>query len=158
MSLTSGTLRRNNVAQVAASLGEGEILCPYCDGRGVNKAGHSFGHGNLYRKCHKCNGTGKYSKERWEQDQQEQEKIKLECKLNKLPAIEVYEHHGADVSVMTHLKGKHTEHCLCYAECVHFKPGEPDNCEIAQTNYQMCVKFNLVTPVFECPKYEQREA
>lgn len=29
------------------------------------------------------------------------------------PEFERYEHHGAEVSVMSHLKGKHRAHCLC---------------------------------------------
>ena len=66
-----------------------------------------------------------------------------------------YNHHGTDVSVIEHLKGRHREHCLCFKGCKFFKPNTPENCEIAQTNYEFCVKFNMVTPVWECPKYEQ---
>jgi len=65
-----------------------------------------------------------------------------------------YEHHGMVVSVQERLRGKHREHCLCFQNCKHFKPGTPENCEIAQENFNMCVKWNLTTPVFECPKYE----
>lgn len=67
--------------------------------------------------------------------------------------VERYNHHGADVAVLSHVKGKHRENCLCYAGCVHFKPGQPDHCAIAAENYAMCRKHGLVTPVFECPKY-----
>lgn len=66
-----------------------------------------------------------------------------------------YNHHGVDVSVIEHLKGKHSENCLCYSNCLHFKPGSPQNCEIAQSNFELCLKYNVVTPVFECPKYNQ---
>ena len=65
-----------------------------------------------------------------------------------------YIHHGTEVSVQSHLKGNHKEYCLCYCDCVYFKPGTDDNCEIAKANYELCVKYNLVTPVFECPKYK----
>lgn len=65
-----------------------------------------------------------------------------------------YIHHGAEVATQEHLKGTHREHCLCFQKCAHFKPGTSENCEIAQTNYELCVKFNVTTPVFECPKYE----
>lgn len=65
-----------------------------------------------------------------------------------------YEHHGALVSVQEQLKGKHSGHCLCYQGCLHFKPGQADNCEIAQALYEDCVRFSIVTPVWECPKFE----
>lgn len=66
-----------------------------------------------------------------------------------------YEHHGAIVSVREDLKGKHREHCLCFS-CKHFNPGTAANCEIAQATYENCVKFNTTTPVFECPKFEEK--
>ena len=66
---------------------------------------------------------------------------------------EKYIHHGAEVTVLSHVKGKHRENCLCYANCQFFKLGQSDNCEIAKENYALCVKWNLTTPVFECPKY-----
>jgi hypothetical protein len=69
--------------------------------------------------------------------------------------IEVYEHHGAKVAVRPDLKGKHREHCLCFQNCARFKPGQDDNCEIAKALFENCVKFNVVTPVWECPKYIQ---
>ncbi len=69
--------------------------------------------------------------------------------------FEKYEHHGTVVSVRSDLKGKHREHCLCYQNCIHFKPGTQDNCDIAKELYNNCVLFDVVTPVFECPKFEQ---
>lgn len=68
--------------------------------------------------------------------------------------IERYNHHGRDVAVIASVRGTHREHCLCFQGCRFFKPGLPDNCEIAADNYALCVKHNLVAPVFECPKYE----
>jgi hypothetical protein len=68
---------------------------------------------------------------------------------------EKYIHHGVEVSVISELKGKHRQMCLCYA-CRFFKPGQPDNCDIAEANYAVCVKYNVVTPVWECPKYEPK--
>ncbi len=70
--------------------------------------------------------------------------------------IEKYVHHGAEVSVRADLKGKHREHCLCYS-CGKFKPGEADNCEIANAVYANCVQFNIVTPMWECPKYVAKD-
>jgi hypothetical protein len=68
-------------------------------------------------------------------------------------AVERYEHHGGEVWVRADLKGRHREHCLCYRGCPKFKPGEAENCEIADAVYQNCVTFNVVTPVWECPVY-----
>lgn len=66
--------------------------------------------------------------------------------------FEKYEHHGACVWVQSELKGKHREHCLCW-KCEKLKPGANDNCPIAQELYRNCVKFSLVTPVYECPEF-----
>jgi hypothetical protein len=68
--------------------------------------------------------------------------------------IEKYEHHGELVSVFSEVRGKHREFCLCFQGCARFKPGQPDNCEIAQATFENCVKYNTVTPMWECPKYE----
>lgn len=68
--------------------------------------------------------------------------------------IEKYFHHK-EVSVFSHLKGKHRAHCLCWQNCKFFSPQDPiNNCEIAQSLYHICVTHNVTTPVFECAKYE----
>ncbi len=64
-----------------------------------------------------------------------------------------YEHHGKEVSVQPHLKGKHREHNLCFG-CANFKPGEEDNCAIAKAVYQNCVEHNIVSPIWECPQFK----
>lgn len=64
-----------------------------------------------------------------------------------------YIHYGKEVSVFEHLKGTHKEHCLCYSNCKFFKPNTSENCEIASANFEVCKKYGVVTPVFECPKY-----
>ena len=72
--------------------------------------------------------------------------------------VEKYNHHGNEVSVQTHLKGKHRDHCLCWQNCKHFTPDDCEsNCEIANANFANCVKFKTVQPVWECPKYESIE-
>lgn len=72
----------------------------------------------------------------------------------KVKMIEKYVHHGVEVSVQSTLKGKHREHCLCHQNCRFFFPEDPEkNCEIAKANFKVCVDYNLVTPVYECPKY-----
>ena len=72
-----------------------------------------------------------------------------------MPKFMKYEHHGEVVWVDADLKGKHTEHCLCFS-CEKFKPDTPENCPIAEQNYQMCVQHSLVTPVYECPKFQAK--
>jgi hypothetical protein len=68
--------------------------------------------------------------------------------------IEKYIHHGVEVSVQSELKGKHRAHCLCFQNCRFFFPDDPEkNCEIAKANFKNCVDYNLVLPVYECPKY-----
>lgn len=64
--------------------------------------------------------------------------------------------HLGPVAMLVEVAGKHREHCLCY-RCRHFKPGQPDNCPIAQAIYETCVEHNVVTPVYECPVYEEKE-
>ena len=68
-------------------------------------------------------------------------------------AVIQYTHHGVVVHVDESLKGKHRAHCLCWS-CEKLKPGQPDNCPIAQELYEFCVKHNTVTPVYECPVFE----
>ena len=63
-----------------------------------------------------------------------------------------YDHHGARVWVRDALKNQHRSHCLCYS-CAKFKPGQPDNCPLAQGLYDLCVKNDMVTPVWECPQF-----
>jgi len=74
-------------------------------------------------------------------------------------SVEKYIHHGEEVTVFSELKGTHREHCLCWNGCKHFKPNVPgqknsENCIMANGLYEFDVKFNLTTPVFECPKFE----
>lgn len=68
---------------------------------------------------------------------------------------EKYLHHGVEVVVKRELKGKHRNHCLCHS-CALFHPEKPENCEIAQAVFSNCIQFNLVTPVWECPKFEEK--
>ena len=77
--------------------------------------------------------------------------------IGEIKMIEKYIHHERMVAVQSHLRGKHREHCLCFARCKNFKPGEPDNCPIAQGLYEFDVKHGVTTPVFECPEYRTAE-
>lgn len=64
-----------------------------------------------------------------------------------------YEHHGGLVWVMSDLRGKHRDYCLCH-RCTAFKPGQPDNCPQAQELYEFCVKHNATTPMWECAIFQ----
>lgn len=66
-----------------------------------------------------------------------------------------YEHHGELVLVNEPLKGRHRDLCLCHKKCVHFKPGQEDNCKIAAAVYKNCVDFGITTPMWECPKFSK---
>lgn len=150
-----GGLSRNNVTAVRASLKEGEMLCPTCDGEGVRRVGHSFRHGNLYEPCHYCGQTGKVEIARHERRISFNKRFRLKSDIEKLPKITTYERDGRNLSVRADAKGKHQEYCLCHMYCVYYKPDSPDNCEIAQKNLELCKEHGVTLPVFECPKYEQ---
>lgn len=67
---------------------------------------------------------------------------------------ETYNHHGKDVVVISEVKGKHRQHCLCMT-CHHFTPEDRDNnCVASNALYELCREFDTVTPVYECPKYQ----
>ena len=66
-----------------------------------------------------------------------------------------YVHHGALVLVNKDLQGKHRELCLCHG-CASFKPDQPSkNCPMAQLLFEHCKTFNQVTPVLECPDFQE---
>lgn len=64
-----------------------------------------------------------------------------------------YKHHRAEVSVREDLKGKHREYGLCYKRCKFYTPDEVENCVIADAIFIANQLYNIVTPVWECPKY-----
>jgi len=66
-----------------------------------------------------------------------------------------YEHHGKQVAVREDLMGKHREYCLCWQGCKHFHPdNREENCVIATRTFDNCTDHNIVTPIWECPKFE----
>ena len=71
---------------------------------------------------------------------------------------EKYQHHDRTVHVVSEVKGKHREHCLCHS-CGKFKPGKSDNCVYAQHNYTFCLMPGgpMVVPVYECEDYVRKE-
>lgn len=70
--------------------------------------------------------------------------------------ILTYVHHGTIVKVDDELKGKHRGHCLCW-RCNKFVPEDREkNREIANKLYDICVEYNLVTPVYECRVFDEQ--
>ena len=68
-----------------------------------------------------------------------------------------YEHHKTLTSVDENLKGRHREHCLCF-RCKKFNPEDRGkNCHIANSIYQTCKIFMIVTPVWECTIFQEEE-
>lgn len=68
-----------------------------------------------------------------------------------------YKHHGRDVAVQEHLKGKHRDHCLCHL-CYFFNPDDREaNCPIANALYHLDVLAGITTPVWECETFEEAD-
>ena len=68
-----------------------------------------------------------------------------------------YLHHGLKVYVDEALQGKHREHCLCY-KCEKFNPLDRHiNCRIANALYDFDVQQALVTPVWECVVFVEKD-
>lgn len=61
-----------------------------------------------------------------------------------------------EYKVQEDLVGKHRDHCLCWQNCVNFKPNEVDNCPITQSLLDFDKKFGVTTPVWECETYESK--
>ena len=68
-----------------------------------------------------------------------------------------YEHHGIPMAVRRDLVGQHRAHCLCYS-CEAFVPGSALNCPVAKKLYALCVDHSVVTPVWECHDFKEKEA
>ena len=79
-----------------------------------------------------------------------------DLKQTSVVRIITYDHSGTVVKVMEHLRGKHREHSLCWQMCKHFQPGDRSeaNCPVARSLAEIEKQFGVVTPVWECPKYE----
>ena len=94
--------------------------------------------------------------------------------------IERYRHHENLVFVQTPLRGKHRNHCLCFQNCQAFDANKktqiltesteeylkalaeciqeeyPEVCPRAVILYAFCRAFGMVTPVWECPVFEEK--
>lgn len=65
-----------------------------------------------------------------------------------------YNHHGIMVKVDEDLRGKQREHCLCF-RCLKFSPNTGFNCVIAQQNFELCQRYGLTLPVYECAYFAE---
>ena len=65
-----------------------------------------------------------------------------------------YSHNGTKVWVNEKLQGKHIKACLCY-QCSFLNTNDKEkNCPIAQSTYENCIKYNITTPIWECPNFK----
>jgi len=81
--------------------------------------------------------------------------VKTVAEQEAFDEVERYRHHGNKVAVRSALKGLHRDHCLCWV-CDKFQPEYPDdNCPIANALYALDVLTGCVTPVWECPEFEE---
>jgi hypothetical protein len=65
-----------------------------------------------------------------------------------------YEHRGNLVWVESDRVGIHQRYCMCY-DCKRFAPEDKENCKIAEDVFINCKNNHIVTPVWECPEFEE---
>ena len=67
-----------------------------------------------------------------------------------------YTHHGVIVWVDLDLVGQHKKFCLCHicSSLVLEQDTTKQNCSIAQELFEINKKYNILTPVWECPKFK----
>lgn len=66
-----------------------------------------------------------------------------------------HDRHGRTVWAREDLVGQHVGLCLCY-KCSRFRPKGLPSCPIANDTYNNCVLHGLVTPVMECPEFNEK--
>jgi len=66
-----------------------------------------------------------------------------------------FNHHGTMVIGRTDLVPKHREYCLCHSCKLLDIDNIDNNCEIAKELFNLCIKHNITTPVFYCPKFKE---
>jgi hypothetical protein len=65
-------------------------------------------------------------------------------------------HDGVTVWVNPTTEPIREAECLCF-NCADLKPGQPDNCHIAQALYQICLRENVAFPVTRCPVWKPKD-
>lgn len=84
-----------------------------------------------------------------------QARLDPDRKLPFTPDIEWYLHHKhtrEKVAVQKDLKGCHRRFCLCWM--CKIGPAGTRSCDIARQLFELCKDNNLVTPVWECPQFQ----
>jgi hypothetical protein len=76
-------------------------------------------------------------------------------RFKKEKQYEQYLHHKVKVFVEKSKKGKHWESSLC-PDCIYFLPDTPNNCLIESVIHTVNRDNNLVSVVWECPKFERK--
>lgn len=64
-------------------------------------------------------------------------------------------HYGKEVWVNPTTESLRRSECLCL-NCDNLKPGQSDNCHIAQSLYQICVTENIALAVTRCPLFKPK--
>lgn len=52
-------------------------------------------------------------------------------------------------------EGKNQDICICHQHCIHFKPGQEDNCAIAETSFGLSKEVGVVL-VYACDRYARK--
>lgn len=63
--------------------------------------------------------------------------------------------HGKKVWAHLSMDQLRKSECLCL-NCANLKPGEPDNCSIAQSFFEICVRENVALAVTRCPLWKSK--
>lgn len=75
--------------------------------------------------------------------------------MKKQPKKEIY--YGQKVWVNPTTESIRKEECLCL-NCGSLKPGQSDNCPIAQSLYEVCVDRNVAIAITRCPVWKPRNS
>ena len=65
--------------------------------------------------------------------------------------------HGKEAWAHPLMDNLRQRECLCL-NCANLKPGQPDNCQIAQSYFAGCVKENVALAVTRCPLWKPKES
>lgn len=135
-----------------------QYLAALCKAHGHRPSGRDYWHyltgsneATLYAHCERCGRNYEALRK------PEPGSAQPEClDADRPDTFEQYSHHSSLVWVRQDLRGRHSDHCLCYS-CSKFSPGErDDNCPIANAVYALNVALDITTPVWECPAFEER--
>jgi hypothetical protein len=64
-------------------------------------------------------------------------------------------HYGREVWVNPVTESLRPTECLCM-NCNNLKPGQPDNCPIAQSLYEICVREGVALAITRCPIWKPK--